>query len=717
MRPEDLALHPALSAPQVHPDGTWAVVAVSYPNFDADAYVGQLWRVDLTGATPPRRLTRGLADTAPRFSPDGALIAFLRTVPEGRPQLYVVPAAGGEPVQVTEARLGVGAFAFAPDGRTLAYAARVPDEGRYGTLDGVSPAAEDPRHITNLKFQSNGIGWVNDRRKHLFTVQVPDPYGEPFVPPRGRAAKALADAKLAAAASDPDAPVDLPGPVGASTQVTSGDFDHDEPVYGPDGVLYATSARHDDRDVDLHSEVFRFSAEPGAEPEPVAPGVNAYGARPTADGSALFLLGEDLGASRTDFVGKLGGVFVQTRGAQPRRLTDPTADQIVGPLHPYGPDGVVTVTNERGVTRALTARADGSVTVWPSGDISVLAAAEIPGDPGRVVASVLTPTAPAELAILDAAGAVTLLTDFSGRLRAAGRVAEPVELTATADDGYPVHGWVYLPEGAGPHPALLNIHGGPHSSYGPGFFDEFQVYVAAGYAVVACNPRGSGGYGFDHGRVVKDALGDRDAVDVLAFLDHALETVPGLDAGRVGVMGGSYGGYLTAWLIGHTDRFAAAIVERGYLDPHSFVGSSDIGWFFISEYSGSPDTWDAQSPMAFVDHVRTPTLVLHSEDDLRCPLGPALRYYTRLKQNGVDAELLVFPGENHELSRSGTPHHRRQRFDAILDWWARHLPVSVAEAVVAPTPEDSSRVHRADRRASPIRPRRPARIEARPDHV
>jgi dipeptidyl aminopeptidase/acylaminoacyl peptidase len=170
-------------------------------------------------------------------------------------------------------------------------------------------------------------------------------------------------------------------------------------------------------------------------------------------------------------------------------------------------------------------------------------------------------------------------------------------------------------------------------------------------------------------------MGDRDAVDVLAFLDHALAQVPGLDGDRVGVMGGSYGGYLSAWLIAHEHRFTAAIVERAYLDPRSFVGASDIGWFFPAGYHRDKAGMDSQSPLLLADKVRTPTLVLHSEEDLRCPLADALRYYTELKLVGVEAQLLVFPGENHELSRSGRPIHRRQRLEAILAWWQRHLPV------------------------------------------
>ncbi|MFZ0530409.1 MAG: prolyl oligopeptidase family serine peptidase, partial [Propionicimonas sp.] len=249
----------------------------------------------------------------------------------------------------------------------------------------------------------------------------------------------------------------------------------------------------------------------------------------------------------------------------------------------------------------------------------------------------------------------------------------PRGLEATSVDGAAVHGWVVVPPGAGPHPVILMIHGGPFAAFTPSFFDEAQVLAGAGYAVLMCNPRGSASYGEAHAKAIKGAFGHLDAIDVLAFLDHALRVVGTLDADRVGIMGGSYGGYLTAWLIAHEHRFAAAIVERAYLDARSFVGASDIGWYFPAACHGADP--DAQSPLLLSGRVRTPTLVIHSENDLRCPLATALRYYTELKQGGVDAELLVFPGENHELTRSGTPQHRRARFDHILTWWRRHLPL------------------------------------------
>jgi dipeptidyl aminopeptidase/acylaminoacyl peptidase len=193
--------------------------------------------------------------------------------------------------------------------------------------------------------------------------------------------------------------------------------------------------------------------------------------------------------------------------------------------------------------------------------------------------------------------------------------------------------------------------------------------------VVMCNPRGSAGYGEAHGRAIRQRMGTVDFTDVIDFLDGALARHPMLDGARVGVMGGSYGGYLAAWTIANDHRFAGAIVERGYLDPETFVGTSDIGSFFSDGYTGTDaQRMQEQSPQALVGQVITPTLVIHSEDDLRCPLSQGERFYAALKRNGVETELLIFPGENHELSRSGRPRHRVQRFEAVLDWWARYLP-------------------------------------------
>jgi dipeptidyl aminopeptidase/acylaminoacyl peptidase len=413
---------------------------------------------------------------------------------------------------------------------------------------------------------------------------------------------------------------------------------------------------------------------------PAVTGTTLAVASPVVVGQDVYFLGGDLGPDGQDFVATSSAVYrVPVAGGEVVRLTDPE-DLDVTQLAATGTGtgtstggGVLGVLNARGVGVAVRVLPDGGIerpTAPAGASVTAIAAAA-----DALVAAVATPVSPGEVALLGSSA--TVLTDFAAGLREAASPVPTRELLATGPDGQEVQGWVLLPAGEGPHPVLLTIHGGPYASYGPAFFDEAQVYVAAGYAVVFCNPRGSDSYGEAFGRAIKGDFGNLDMVDVLAFLDHALAIVPGLDAGRIGVMGGSYGGYLTAWLIAHDHRFAAAIVERGYLDPRSFVGSSDIGWFFAPAYNtADPATMDAQSPLLLADQVRTPTLVLHSEDDLRCPISQALRYYTELRLAGVDAELLVFPGETHELSRSGRPWHRRQRFEAILDWWRRYLPVA-----------------------------------------
>lgn len=640
----------SVSAPAVHPSGSWACVSVVHPDPDADAYVGQLWRVDLKGVDAPRRLTRGVRDTAPQFSPDGRFVGFLRSELQGRPQLWIAPADGGEAVRATDAPLGVDEFAFSPNSTRIAFVARVPEPGRYGTDEKVDARHEPPRRIDTLSFQANGVGWVSDRRRHLFVTDTPDPFAEPVLEP-------TFDAR----------------------QLTAGDADHVEPCWTPDGrAVWVCAARNADRDTRLVRGIHAVAVDgSGVTTVLEDPTRSFWSPVVSGDGTTLFCLTADMGESGTDFVGRGAAVAALPFGGELRLLTDPTThDFDYAGLEAGGPHSVLALRDVRGTTELVRVHTDGELEVVWRGLPEVKSVAAIPDRAHKVVAVVADAHSPGEVVTIGTRRQHRL-TDFAAKLQAGRPAVVGQELIARAPDDYPVHGWVYVPEGEGPHPVLLCIHGGPHSSYHAAWFDEFQAYCAAGYAVVACNPRGSSGYGQAHARAIKGDMGHLDMVDVLAFLEHALATVPGLDAARVGVQGGSYGGYLTAWITGHDHRFAAAIVERGYLDPATFVGASDIGWFFSREYTGlTRADADRQSPTTYVDQVRTPTLVLHSEEDLRCPLGQALRYYTELKLNGVDAELLVFPGENHELSRSGTPRHRLQRFEAILGWWARYLPTA-----------------------------------------
>ncbi len=642
MNPADLALIRSPGQPTLSPDGTRAVVAVSRPDLAADEYRSRLWLVDTTGATPPRPLTEGPRDSAPAWSPDGRWIAFLRAPEGGKPQLHLLPADFGDarPVTTDEQHpLGAGAPRWSPDSTLLAYTTRIPEPGRYGTEDGRGPEKEPPRRITTLNFRRDDIGFLLDRHSHVFVL-------DPFA--------------------------DEPAPV----QVTAGDWEDEQVGWTPSGGLLFTSDRETPQNTYLHSDVYVCAAD-GSDLRRLTPGRQDAGfAVASADGGTVFYLAaSDLGPDAMDFVGRNGVLWsVPADGsAAPTRLTTPEADLVpAGDRLIVDGDGVLAATRRRGSQELVRVPAGGGEPAVVLGGARTVLGAAAAG--GRIVVTAADALSAGEVFVV---GRDEPLTGFGAVLTAGGRLRPLQELTTTAPDGYPVHGWLVHPDPErhpGPRPVLLAIHGGPHAQYGYTLFDEAQVYAGAGYVVVLGNPRGAAGYGEDHARAIKQRLGTVDADDLLALLDAALAT-EGTDQTRVGVMGGSYGGFMTGWLASHAgERFRAAIVERAVTSWDSFAGSSDIGFVFAEQYTGAdPEVAAAQSPLAYADKIDLPVLVVHAEQDWRCPVEQAQRLYVALKLRGVETELLLFPGEGHELSRSGLPSHRTARFDAILDWWARHF--------------------------------------------
>jgi dipeptidyl aminopeptidase/acylaminoacyl peptidase len=655
VQPSDLALLRTPGAPTLSPDGRRAVVSVTRLDLDADAYRARLWLVDTTGAEPPRPLTDGPRDTAPAWSPDGRWIAFLRAAedPENGPQLHVLPADLGDARRVTtdeQHPLGAGVPRWSPDSSRLAYVARVPEPGRYGTAEDPrkkGPDKEPPRRITRLRYRLDDVGFVLDRRPHVFLV-------DPFA--------------------------DRPAPA----PVTDGEHDEQDVSWTPDGGLLFASNRDTPEDTDLYSDVYACAADGSDLRRLTWGGHTAAVPAASPDGGTVFFLGpSDLGPDGRDFVGRSGVLWaVPADGsAPPVPVTDPAVADLVDLGAGLAVDGagVLVASRRRGAQELLRVPlSGGDPKVLVGGPRTVTGAAAAGG---TLVAVVADAVSAGELVAVGPDGERTL-TDFGAALAAAAPPRPMEEIAAVAPDGYPVHGWLVRPDPGrhpGPRPVLLMIHGGPFMTYGYTLLDEAQVYAGAGYAVVMGNPRGSGGYGPEHGRAIRHAMGGVDADDLLALLDAALAGPhpdgTGVDPGRVGVLGGSYGGYMTAWLAAHAgDRFRAAIVERAVTAFDSFTGSSDVGYFFADAYVGTdPDAVREQSPLTHADKIDMPVLIVHSEHDWRCPVEQAQRLFVALRSRGVPAELLLFPGEGHELSRSGLPSHRIARFEAILDWWARHL--------------------------------------------
>jgi dipeptidyl aminopeptidase/acylaminoacyl peptidase len=624
--------------------GDLLLVDLSRPDLDTDAYRGGLHRVPLGGGDPTP-WTHGDHDAAPRLSPDGRLVAFLRASGGRRAQLHVMPAAGGEARALTDLPLGAGVPVWSPDSRRIAFTARVPEPGRYGTPavegeDAPGPEAEAPRHITRLDYRVDDVGFLGDRRSRLFVVDALDADAEPV-------------------------------------ELTDGAFGASDPAWSPDSSLVVFVAPRDLGVAEtLHGDLYAVPVTGGAPRLVVRTAGDASLPVVAADGTIFYYGSEFTGIHSVARNSGLWSAPLRTQGdpVTGTRLTDTETvdcEKLSGAPVVTG-DRVLVVVRNRGALelRAVPVGADAAVLdsleVLAGERASVRAFA---ADGDRIVAVVSTPDSPGEVVLVGG----DRLTDFAAPLRETGLHAVR-ELTGTAPDGHPVHGWVVLPEGEGPHPVVLAVHGGPFMYHGWGFYDEAQVYASAGYAVVLPNPRGSAGYGQAHGQAVVEAFGTVDVTDVLAVLDLALE-LPECDGDDVGVMGGSYGGFMTSWLAAHHgERFRAAWSERAVNAWDSFAGSSDIGWFFADAYCGTDlEAQRAMSPLTHAEKITVPFAVVHSEHDWRCPLEQAQRMFVALRRNGVAAEMLLFPGEGHELTRSGRPRHREQRFDAVLDWWARHL--------------------------------------------
>ena len=647
MRPEDVYELRWADDPRIAPDGRSAAYVSWRLDREANDYAAAIWLLALDGSGELRRLTRGQKqDVGPRWSPDGASLAFVSNRDTEAKQLYVLPAAGGEPLRLTELDEDVGEVVWSPDGTRLAFSSRVRDKA-YEEKD---DRKRGPRRFERLQYKLDDEGWIGDRRRHLFVVAA-DGSEEP-------------------------------------KQLTDGDFEDAAPSWSPDGRRIAfVSARHEHWDTDLVRDVFVVDAD-GGEPEQVTGGDSRYEAPVwSADGSAIACR-----HTPDDFdYPHHGQIALLDAATGERRVLTASLDRNCAPYPEirepvWDGDSLLFVVEDSGYNLLYRVVADGSSEPEPVLGREVwVTAFDCVG--GEIVHGAGTPTSLPEI--------------YSGerRLTEVGpswEAAEPERFTATSPDGSEVEAWIMRPLGFEPgqrYPLLLNVHGGPFAQYGNRFFDEFQIYAAAGYAVLYSNPRGSSGYSEDWGRAIRGPAaggpgwGTRDYEDVMAVMDEALERFDFIDPDRLGVLGGSYGGFMTSWIVSHTDRFKAACSERSV---NNFVlegGSSDIGWAFkgiVGAYwFEAPEVYMQISPSTYAADITTPLLVLHSEHDLRCPLGHGEDMFAILRVLKRDVELVIFPAEGHNLSRTGSPAHRVMRFETILDWFERKLapveePVSAA---------------------------------------
>jgi dipeptidyl aminopeptidase/acylaminoacyl peptidase len=643
MRPEDVYQLTGVTDPRLRPGGEEVAYVVWAIDGDENEYRQSIWLTRTDGSEPPRRFTTGKNDARPRWSPHGDRLAFVSkrgSDEKSHSQLYVLPAGGGEPECLTDLKEDVGEPAWSPDGTRIVFSARVPDEA-YEEDDEKKRA---PRRFRRLQFKLDSVGWTGDRRRHVYVVPA-DGSAEP-------------------------------------KQITDGDFEDSHPTWSPDGKSIAfSSARGEHWDIDLVGDIYVVPAE-GGEPKRLTPGdSNHYAASYSPDGKLLAVKWDPGGF---DFPRHPQIAVVDAETGENRRILTASLDRTCDPYPEirdpiWDGDSIVFAIEDRGNIHLYRVAASGGEPELVTGGEIVLSGYD--ACDGQIVRTGSTAPNLSELYAGD-----RQLTDTGSEFAAGRELIAPERFTAVSKDGTEVEAWIARPAGfedGKRYPVLLNIHGGPFTQYGTGFFDETQVYAGGGYAVMYSNPRGSSGYSEEWGRSIMGpgelgpGWGTVDYEDLMAVVDTALERYDFCDSERLGVIGGSYGGYMTSWIVSHTNRFKAACSERAVNNLVSMYGSSDVGWVFKG-YHGAfvhddVETYLQLSPWTYAKQIETPLLILHSEQDLRCNIEQAEQLFTTLRLLKRDVELVRFPGESHELTRSGNPAHRVQRFELVLEWFDRYL--------------------------------------------
>jgi dipeptidyl aminopeptidase/acylaminoacyl peptidase len=643
MIPEDVYELTGAADPRLSPTGDTVAFVVWRIDRDSSEYRSAIWLSAADGSTPPRQFTSGeKRDALPRWSPDGSQLAFTSSRGDGKTsQLYVIPAEGGEARKLTDLKEDPTDLAWAPDGSRIAFCARARDDA-YEEED---ERKRRPRRFTRLNYKLDNVGWTGDRRQHVFVVPI-DGSEEP-------------------------------------RQLTEGDFEDAGPSWSPDGTRIAfVSARSEYWDLELTSDVFVIDADGGEPMKVTESDGSCEGPVWSPDGSQLTFLYTP-GTLDWPHHGRVAVVSADGGG---QRILTADLDRTCNPFPPirepiWDDERIVFALEDRGNIHVYAIPVDGAGAAEPLLDGErVVGGFDLRN--GTLVHTETTATALTELYAGE-----QRLTQVGGAFADGRELVRPERYTAVSPDGTEVDAWIVRPTGfeeGKRYPTLLSIHGGPFSQYTTGFFDEFQVYAGAGYVVLYSNPRGSSGYAEEWGRAIRGpsngqgpGWGTVDYDDLMAVVDTALERFDFIDPERLGVLGGSYGGFMTTWIVGHTDRFKAAISERAVNNFVSAYGSSDLFWAFAGQFGAylyeDFDAWVERSPSRYAGDIATPLLIMHSENDLRCAVEQAEHLFITLRLRKQEVELVRFPAESHELSRSGSPVHRVERFEIILDWFDRYL--------------------------------------------
>jgi dipeptidyl aminopeptidase/acylaminoacyl peptidase len=620
-----------LSDAHISPDGKQTAYVQTVIDLQKNRRESSIWLVPIDGSAEPRRITADGADSnSPRWSPDGSRLAFLSNRGGEARQIYVLSMQGGEAHAVSNLKNGVTTFQWSPAGE------RFVAVGRIGPSD-TAPRKSDVRHYTRMSYKFNDTGWYDDKRSHLWVIDASS---------------------------------------GKDKQITSGeDWNDTDPQWSPDGtrIAFVSDRSGHEYDGGFNKDVWVILAEGGTLSKISDHPFEDTQPRWSADGKQIAFAGK---VTRRQFprlyiAPAAGGAsrLIAEPDLVPEELTWHAANELrfraetKGQVHLFRTDvethKVAPITSgERGVHGFDVNQRTGIMTY---------------------LANDFQNSDELYVSKLDGSGEHRL-THANAKLWADLDLAHVERMPFKSTDGLPIDGFLVKPLGwqaDKKYPMILSIHGGPANQYGVEWFHEFQVYAAKGWAVFFCNPRGSTGYGEKFERAIVNNWGGMDYQDVMAGVDAVLKQNPWIDQDRLGVTGGSYGGFMTNWIVGHTNRFRAAVTLRSLSNFISDEGTRDGAYGHEEDFKGIlfddfDQFWDA-SPLKYAKNVKTPTLILHSDNDFRVPLEQGEQWFRALKHYGVNAEIVIFPRENHNLTRTGEPKHLVESLNWQVYWFKRFL--------------------------------------------
>ena len=663
---EDLYHIELLFEPRLSPDGRNVIYRIQRVDRKKEKKYSNLWvapAVPGTGsAGTARQFTYGdQSDMSPRWSPDGKTIAFLsnRMEPEKPAQVYLLPFDGGEARKLTGIEGEIGELSWSPDGRKLLCTVRKTDaEALEREKDEQKKKlGVVARHYERIFYKLDGYGYLPHERTHLWII----------------------DARTGKARQLTDHPV----------------WDESFPTFSPDGQTIAFVSNHSpDPDQEETDDIFLLPAAGGEARKLKTPEGAKWMPSFSPDGKWLAYYGVE-GKGFGYSYKNIGLWVVPVSGTRPARNLTGAYDIHTAPdvINDCGsPEWMRPAWSLDGQRLYFQAAVHGSA-VLKSISVNSEDLRDVVGE-GGVVGAFTLDKAQTKIAYffgqMDDPGQVYVRELESGRTRHLTRVNRDLldslnlsrveEVRFLGPAGNDLHGWIMFPPKFDPkkkYPSIMEIHGGPITQYGKFFMHEFYYLASKGFVVYFCNPRGGRGYGEEHTRAIWGAWGGADYDDLMAWADFMVKK-PTIDSKRMGVTGGSYGGYMTVWMIGHTDRFKAAVTQRCVSNFISEWGSSDIKWTYEHEVESEAPfkdfkKWWELSPMAHIGNARTPTLVIHNEGDLRCPIEQGEQVFVALKRLGVETEFVRFPDEFHGLSRTGRTDRRIARLNHILRWFEKYL--------------------------------------------